>query len=84
MGLQLYNLTQKLDFDVLWFRRRTYKIWEEKKKKKKKLIAAKSELVGIKGYLKTYTQYEIFFAVLNPICTGEEGANLPTLSIILI
>ena len=39
-----------------------------KKKKEIKLIAAKSGLVGIKGYLKTYN-HEIFFAVLKPFLT---------------
>ena len=35
LRLQLNNFTQKLDFDVLWFRRRrAYKIEEEKKGKK--------------------------------------------------
>ena len=36
LHLQLNNFTQKLDIDVLWFRRRkAYKISEEKKGKKK-------------------------------------------------
>ena len=40
-----------------------------KKKKEINLIAAKSGLVGMKGYLKTYKPYEIFFAVLKPFLT---------------
>ena len=36
LRLQLNNFTQKLDFDVLWFRRRAYKNQEEKKRKKKR------------------------------------------------
>ena len=36
LRLQLNNFTQKLDFEVLWFRRRrAYKNYEEKKRKKK-------------------------------------------------
>ena len=41
---------------------------EKKGKKGKKLIAAKSGLVGIKGYLKTYNLVK-FFAVLMPFWT---------------
>ena len=52
LRLQLNNFTQKLDFDVLWFRRRAYKILE--KKKEKNLIVAESGLVEMKRYLKTY------------------------------
>ena len=38
--------------------------------KEKNLIAAKSGLVGMKGYLETYNHnYEIFFAVLKPFLT---------------
>ena len=40
-----------------------------KKKKEINLIVAKSGLVGMKGYLKTYKPYEIFFAVLKPFLT---------------
>ena len=72
MRLQLNNFTQKLDFDVLWFRRRrAYKIWEEKKEKIKEmnLIAAKSGLVGMKGYLETYNPMKYFFAVIKPFLT---------------
>ena len=32
--LQLNNFKQKLDFDVLWFKKRAHKIKEEKKRKK--------------------------------------------------
>ena len=39
------------------------------KKKEKNLIAAKSELVGMKGYLKTYNRVKYFFAVLEPFLT---------------
>ena len=43
---------------------------KKKEKKEKKLIAAKTGLVGMKGYLKTYNHnYEIFFAVLKPFLT---------------
>ena len=34
LRLQLNNFTQKLDFDVLWFRGRAFKTKEEKKGKK--------------------------------------------------
>ena len=45
---------------------------EKRKKRKKKeinLIAAKSGLVGMKGYLKTYNHMKYFFAVLKPFLT---------------
>ena len=53
LRLQLNNLTQKLDFDVLWFgeEERTKIRKKKRKKKEKKLIAAKMGLVGMKGYL---------------------------------
>ena len=55
IAFQLNNFTQKLDFDVLWFRRRrAYKISEEKKREIN-LIVAKSGLVGMKGYLRYIT-----------------------------
>ena len=56
MRLQLSNFTQKLDFDVLQFRRRAYKTKKKKKvkKRKKKLFAVKIGLVGIKGYFNPY------------------------------
>ena len=75
------QLYKKLDFNVLWFRRKkAYKIKEEKKKKKKKqektgkrkkkkLIAAKSGFVGMKRFLKslkTYYHVTIFLLVLEP------------------
>ena len=41
---------------------------KKKKRKKKNLIAAKSG-VGLKGYVKTYKPYEIFFAVLKLFLT---------------
>ena len=63
LRLQLNNFTQKLDFDVLWFRRRAYKILEEKKEKK--LIEAKSGLVGMKGFLKTYNHVKYFLPYLS-------------------
>ena len=79
MRLQLNNFTQKLNFHVLWFRRRrAYKILEEKKEKKRKkvtkkeknLIAAKSGLVGMKGYLRTYNLMKYFFPyLLEPFLT---------------
>ena len=59
---QLY--TQKLNFDVLWIRR-AYKNQEEKKGKEKNLIAAKSGLVGMKGYLKTYNHMKYFLPYLS-------------------
>ena len=44
MRLQLNNFTQKLDSDVLWFRRRrAYKIQEEKKGKTRKKKEKKEE-----------------------------------------
>ena len=50
------------------------KIRKKKKEKtrKKILIAAKSGLVGMKGYLKTYKiqPYKIFLAQLKPFLTG--------------
>ena len=68
---QLYT---KLDFDVLWFRRRrAYNIEKEKKrktkrkkgkKKEKNHITAKSGLVGMKEYLKTYNLVKYFLAYL--------------------
>ena len=48
------------------------KFRKKKKKKKKKeinLIAAKSGLVGMKGYLETYNPMKYFFAVLKPFLT---------------
>ena len=106
MHLQLNNFTQKLDFHVLWFRRRrAYKIRKKKRKKKRKkirkkkekkgkkkkekkgkkgkkrkkkekkekkgkkkeiyLIAAKSGLVGMKGYLETYNHTKYFLPYLS-------------------
>ena len=69
LHLQLNNFTQKLDFDVLWFRRRRKRTKFRKKKKETKrekkeinLIAANRGLIGMKGYL-------IFFAVLKPFST---------------
>ena len=62
LRLQLNNFTQKLDFDVLWFRR-TYKNQEEKKEIN--LIAAKSGLVGMKGYFKTYNHMKYFLPYLS-------------------
>ena len=62
------NFTQKLDFHVLWFkRRRAYKSQEEKKGKNKEmnLIVAKSGLVGMKGYLKTYNHIKSFLTYLS-------------------
>ena len=38
---------------------------KEKKKKEKNLIAAKSGLVGIKGYLKTYNHIKYFLPYLS-------------------
>ena len=38
-----------------------------RKKKEKNLIAAKSGLVGMKGYHKTYNRVKMFFAVLHPV-----------------
>ena len=38
-------------------KKRKKKEKKEKRKKRKNLIAAKSGLVGMKGYLKTYNQY---------------------------
>ena len=35
------------------------------KKKEKKLIAAKSELVGMKGYLKTYNHMKYFLPYIS-------------------
>ena len=41
------------------------KIRKEKKGEKKNLIAAKSGLVGMKGYLKTYNHMKYFLPYLN-------------------
>ena len=38
---------------------------KKRKKKEINLIAAKSELVGMKGYLKTYNQMKYFFPYLS-------------------
>ena len=38
----------------------------KKKEKENNLIAAKSGLVKIKGYLKTYNRVKYFFVVINP------------------
>ena len=48
LRLQLNNFTQKLDFDVLWFRRRAHKIYEEKKRKNKKKIQKQKKLIAAK------------------------------------
>ena len=66
--LKLNNFTPKLDFDVLSFRKRAYKILEEKKRKTiktKKLIAAKNGLVGIKGHVKGYNHVKYFLPYLS-------------------
>ena len=74
--LQLNNFTQKLDFHVLWFRRSkksVQKLGRKKGKKKKtkkekkaiNLIAAKSGLVGMKGYLETYNPMKYFVPYLS-------------------
>ena len=54
------QLNTKLDFDVLWFRRRAYKIQE----KEKKLIVVKSGLVEMKRYLKRYNHVKYFLLYL--------------------
>ena len=56
LRLQLNNSIQKLDFDVLWFRktREQTRLGKKKWKKEKDLIAVKNGLAGMKGYLKTY------------------------------
>ena len=46
-------------FGVMPFRKLAFSILE-KEKKKKKLIAAKSGLVGMKGYLETYNRKKFF------------------------
>ena len=79
MRLQLNNFTQKLDFDVLWFRRRrAYKIQEEKKGKKREinLIASKSGLVGMKGYLETY--YLLFVSDSLKVHKNTKNKNTQT------
>ena len=67
LRLQLNTFTQKVDFDVLWFRRkRAYKNQEEKKGTKEiNLIAAKSGLVEMKGYLETYNHMKYFLPYLS-------------------
>ena len=47
------------------------KIRKKKKEKKKEIniIAAKSGLVGMKGYLETYNHMKYFLAVLKPFLT---------------
>ena len=42
---------------------------KKEKEREKNLIAAKSGLVGMKGYLKTYNHMKYFFAVLKPFLT---------------
>ena len=76
LNLKLNNFTQKLDFDVLWFRRRrAYTKFRKKEKKKKgkkeeiNLIAAKSGLVGMKGYLETYNPMKYFLPYFKPFLT---------------
>ena len=72
LHFQLNNFTQKLDFDVLWFRRsRAYKFYEEKKGKiqGKNPHRGQTGLVGMKGHLKTYYHVKYFFAVLKPFLT---------------
>ena len=60
LRLQFNSFTHKLDFDVLWFRRRrVYKIQEEKK-----LKAAKRGLVRIKEYLNTHNRVKYFLPYL--------------------
>ena len=62
MRLQLNDFTQKLYFDVLWFRKKkSEQDLESKKKIEKKLIVAKSGLVGMKGNLKTYNNPVKYF-----------------------
>ena len=77
LRLQLNNFTQKLDFDVLWFRRRPYENYEEKKEIN--LITAKSGLVGIKGYLETYNHMKYFLPYLRKPFLTETAfyAKLP-------
>ena len=71
LHLQLNNFTQKLDFHVLWLgeeeRTKIRKKKREKKGKKKEinLIAAKSGLVGMKGYLETYNPMKYFLPYLS-------------------
>ena len=76
MRLQLNNFTQKLDFDCYGLgeeeRTKIRKKNKEKKRKKKKkekkeinLIAAKSGLAGMKGYLKTYNRVKYFLPYLS-------------------
>ena len=66
MHLQLNNFTQKLDFGVFCGlgeenREEKKRIKREKEEKKgKNLIAAKSRLVGMKGYHKTYNRVKYF------------------------
>ena len=67
MRLQLNNFTQKLDFDVLWFRRRAYKNWEEKKRDEPH---RGQTWVGWDEKVSEDMQpYGIFFAVLTPFLT---------------
>ena len=65
--LLLNNFAQKLDFDVLWFRRiRAYKTQEEKKEKKKENHCSQ-KWVGrdeTVGYLKRYNQVKHFLPYL--------------------
>ena len=61
LRLQLNNSTQKLKFDVSWFRRRKKK----EKKKEINLIAARSGLVGIKRYRKTFNHTKYFLPYLS-------------------
>ena len=41
------------------------KFWKKKKEKEKNLIAAKSGLVGMKGYLETYNPMKYFLPHLS-------------------
>ena len=61
LRLQLNNFTQKLDFNVLWFRWRTENSAQDLERTRKKLIEAKCGLVGIKRYLKTYNNPVKYF-----------------------
>ena len=63
------HFTQKLDFDVLWFRRRksVQNLGRKKRKKKKEInfIATENGLVGMKGYLEKYNHMKYFLPYLS-------------------
>ena len=71
LRLQLNNFTQKLNFDLLWFRRRAYKIRKKKKEKKKRKKPHRGQKwVGWDKRVSWGIQpYKMFFALYKPFLT---------------